>query len=317
MDHQVAALPLDLYALARWIAYTATLVTIGGGVCAWLLGRILEPDGRSNLALDAAREATWGLALAAPIVLIGAHLLRLYGQARAFLEPAEPITSDGVHAIVAGTTWGRGWIVQISAAIAAAILLAVARWRTNRKGPKVPAETVVAALLVAFASPLTGHAMENPWGRVAGVSLQGLHLLGAGVWLGTLFVLFMAAFRGVQEGGAFEGIALLARLVRAFSPLALSGASVVVGAGVLLGVAYVGSLEALWGTTYGKTLLIKIALLAATAALGAYHWKSLTPRLDSAQGASAFRGSAAIELALAALILGATAVLVALPAPKL
>ena len=44
VDHQVAALPLDLYALARWIAYAATLVTIGGGVCAWLLGRIPEPE---------------------------------------------------------------------------------------------------------------------------------------------------------------------------------------------------------------------------------------------------------------------------------
>jgi copper transport protein len=127
----------------------------------------------------------------------------------------------------------------------------------------------------------------------------------------------MAAFRGVREGGAFEGTALLARLVRAFSPIALSGAFLVVGAGVLLGVAYVGSLEALWGTTYGKMLLIKIALLAVTAALGAYHWKSLTPRLDSVQGASVFRGSAAVELTLAALLLGATAVLVALPAPKL
>ena len=107
MDHQVAALPLDLFALARWIAYAATMVTIGGGVCAWLLGRIPEPDGRRNLALDAAREITWRLAVAAPIVLIGAHLLRLYGQARAFLEPAEPITYDGVHAIVAGTRGGE------------------------------------------------------------------------------------------------------------------------------------------------------------------------------------------------------------------
>ena len=317
MDHQVAALPLDLYALARWIAYAATLVTIGGGGCAWMLAGIPTSGGRADLALSEARETTWRLALAAPIVLIGAHLLRLYGQVRGFLEPGESITWDGVHAIVAGTTWGRGWMIQLAAAIGAALLLGVARWRAERNGPRIPAATVAAVVMVAFASPLTGHAMENPWGRVAGVLLHGLHLLGAGVWLGTLFVLFVAGFRGVREGGVFEGTALLARLVRAFSPLALGGASVVVGAGVLLGVAYVGSFEALWGTTYGRTLLIKIALLVGTAALGAYHWKSLTPRLDSAQGASAFRSSAAVELTLGALLLGATAVLVALPAPKL
>ncbi|HEY7027750.1 MAG TPA: CopD family protein [Gemmatimonadales bacterium] len=317
MDHQVAALPLDLYALARWIAYTATLVTIGGSVCVGLLGRFSEPGGRSNLALDAARETIWRLVLAAPIVLIGAHLLRLYGQARAFLEPAEPTTADGIHAIVAGTTWGRGWTIQIGSAILAAVLLGLARWRSRNNGTRISPEAILASLMVAFASPLTGHAMENPWGRLAGVSLHGLHLLGAGVWIGTLFVLFVAGFRGVREGGAFEGTALLARMVRAFSPLALTGAALVVGAGVVLGVAYVGSLEAFWGSTYGKTLLIKIVLLSATAALGAYHWKSLSPRLDSAQGASAFRGSAAIELTLAALILVATAVLVSLPAPTL
>src|SRR5262245_32430546 len=123
VDHQVAALPLDLYALARWIAYTATLVTIGGSVCAWLISGLSQEGSRSNLALDIARETTWRLTLAAPIVLIGAHLLRLYGQARAFLEPGEPTTADGVHAIVAGTTWGRGWMIQIGCAVLAGILL--------------------------------------------------------------------------------------------------------------------------------------------------------------------------------------------------
>jgi copper transport protein len=293
------------------------LVTIGGSVCVWLLGRFSGPGGRSNLALDTARGTTWQLILVAPIVLIGAHLLRLYGQARAFLEPADPTTMDGIRAIVAGTTWGRGWMIQIGSAIFAAVLLGVARWRSSGNGNRIAPEGILASLMVSFASPLTGHAMENPWGRVAGVSLHGLHLLGAGIWIGTLFVLFVAGFRGLQEGGAFEGAALLARLVRAFSPLALTGSAIVVAAGGLLGLAYVGSLEALWGTTYGKTLVIKIAVLAATAALGAYHWKSLTPRLDSAQGASAFRSSAAVELTLAVLILAATAVLVALPAPKL
>jgi putative copper export protein len=142
-------------------------------------------------------------------------------------------------------------------------------------------------------------------------------MLGAGIWLGMLFGVFLAGFRAIRDGGAFDGAALLGRLVRAYSPFALTGAAGVVGAGVVLAFAYVGNLDSLWSTTYGKTLLVKVALLAGVAALGAFNWRSLTPRLESPEGASLFRTSASAELTLGALLLAATAILVALPAPNL
>ena len=316
MEHQ-GSLSLDLYALARWIAYSATLVIIGASVGAHLLGRLDGAGGRAGEAIRGAREAAWRCALVAPLVLVLAHLLRLYKQVASFLEPGEPMTSDGVRAVVAGTTWGHGWVIQILAALLALVLLGVARWRLKGDGRRVVPEAVLAALAVAFASPLTGHAVENPWGRVPGILLHGLHALGAGVWLGTLCVLFLAGFRAIQAGGVFDGTAVLARLVRIFSPVALCGAGLAVSAGLLLGVAYVGSFANLWSTIYGRTLLVKTGLLLGTMALGAYNWKRVTPRLDSAHGASIFRSSAAAELTLGALILAATALLVALPAPRI
>lgn len=317
MDHSSGSLPLDLYALARWIAYSAMMVTIGAGVGLQLLARVEGAVGRSELALREATGAVWRIALTAPLVLIGAHLFRLYQQVASFLEPGEPFTLDGLHAVVAGTTWGHGWVVQISAALLALGLLAVARWRFREGDGRLRPEIVLAALGVAFASPLTGHAVENPWGRPVGVLLHGLHGLGAGIWLGTLFVLFLSGFRAVQGAGAFDGTALLATLVRKFSPVALTGAGLTVTAGSLLGIAYVGTLANLWDTLYGRTLLVKVTLLVCTVALGAYNWKSVSPRLDSAEGASVFRSSASAELTLGALLLAATALLVALPAPKI
>ncbi|HXI20192.1 MAG TPA: CopD family protein, partial [Gemmatimonadales bacterium] len=170
-----------------------------------------------------------------------------------------------------------------------------------------------AALIVAVTAPLTGHATEHPWGRELGIGLHALHLLGAGLWLGTLFTMLVAALWTAGDGDA-EAVA---RLVNSFSPVALTGATIAVVAGSLLALAYVGHLDALWGSTYGRTLLVKLTLLLATLALGAWNWRVLRPRLGTPEAAHALTRSAGVELLIALCILAATAVLVALPAPAL
>ncbi|HEU5050718.1 MAG TPA: CopD family protein, partial [Gemmatimonadales bacterium] len=73
----------------------------------------------------------------------------------------------------------------------------------------------------------------------------------------------------------------------------------------------------LFATGYGRVLLVKIGLLAGVAALGAWNWRRVRPALGSAPGAGRLRMSATAELVLGTLLLGATAILVALPAPAL
>jgi len=85
--------------------------------------------------------------------------------------------------------------------------------------------------------------------------------------------------------------------------------------GTVLSVSYVGSWPALWQTTYGRTLMIKIGLLGLTALLGAWNWRKLRPRLGTPGSASRLLQSARLELLVGALLLAATAILVALPAP--
>jgi copper transport protein len=116
-------------------------------------------------------------------------------------------------------------------------------------------------------------------------------------------------------GGADH--AAVARMVARFSPVALTGAALAVGAGLLLAVAYVGDFAALGGTTYGRTLLVKVGCLGFTAALGAWNWRRVRPRLGTPAATATLRRSAALELILGFCLLAATAVLVALPAPKL
>jgi putative copper export protein len=66
---------------------------------------------------------------------------------------------------------------------------------------------------------------------------------------------------------------------------------------------------------YGQVLLLKTAPFASVAAVGFLNWQRVRPRLDHAGGAEVLRRTAAAELALAALVLAATATPVGLPQP--
>jgi putative copper export protein len=61
---------------------------------------------------------------------------------------------------------------------------------------------------------------------------------------------------------------------------------------------------------------VKLGLLGFTMALGAWNWRRVTPRLGTESGTSELTRSAALELFIGALLIAATAVLVALPAPR-
>src|SRR5690348_10961812 len=106
-------------------------------------------------------------------------------------------------------------------------------------------------------------------------------------------------------------------MVNAFSPLALASAGVLVFSGVVAARVHVGSWAAFTSTTYGRTLLIKLAVVALLVLVGAFNWRRVRPALatSDARAPERFRRSATLEVVLAALVLAVTAVLVALPTP--
>jgi putative copper export protein len=71
----------------------------------------------------------------------------------------------------------------------------------------------------------------------------------------------------------------------------------------------------LWTTPYGSWLFRKLVGVGVMAGCGAYNWKKAGPRLirDGVEGP--IRRSIRLELAVGALVLLATAVLVASPLP--
>jgi putative copper export protein len=107
----------------------------------------------------------------------------------------------------------------------------------------------------------------------------------------------------------------VAALVNAFSPTALAFAGVTALTGLFAAWLHVGRPAALWETGYGQTLLVKLAVLSLVAGTGAYNWRRVRPALGDDTGTARVRRSAAAELAVGAVVLLVTAVLVATPTP--
>ena len=184
---------------------------------------------------------------------------------------------------------------------------------------------VAGAIATAVTLPLTGHALAASWHWSITLPLQALHVLAGATWLGSLLLLVLVVF-GAGSAAAAAAAAgagadaerrerTVADLIAVFSPVAMVGVAGAVVMGTALSVSYVGSWAGLWQTAYGRTLLVKIGLLGLTALLGAYNWRRLRPRLGTPGSAGRLFRSARLELLVGALLLVATAILVALPAP--
>jgi putative copper export protein len=192
--------------------------------------------------------------------------------------------------------------------------------------------TVIAVIAFALASVAT---RESPiaW-SVAGIAtlivmLGGLvttkigqvvnpiHVFAASMWIGTLIVLVAAGITAVlgDTMQSAERAPAIALLVNRFSTIALWSAGVLLLTGVITAWKHLGQISALWTSIYGRTLLVKLCLVAVVFTLGAYNNRRLKPSLDTVEAGRRLARSATLEVAFAALVLIVTAVLVNLPAP--
>ncbi len=299
-------MPLDGYAVARWLAYGATLALVGLAVAPAVLAR----SGHSAALDPAIRRRGARLGSAAAALLLLATLLRLWYQARSFLEPGEVVTREIVGLVLGSGSWGTGW--KLVAGIAALLTVVWATPSLRRFGGLHR----LLVLGLAVATPFAGHGAAAESGVWLGTVLHAVHLLATGAWLGTLLVLAAAAFPPTLRQGGEAREADMARIVRTFSPLALVGAGVAAASGLVLSWTLVGSTGALVASEYGRWLMLKLALVAVVAGIGFRNWRVLTPRLGEA-AAEPMARSAGTELAFGALILAVTAILVAREAPGL
>jgi len=302
-----------LYAALRALGFIAALGMIGSTVFGLFVaprlartaggGTARESDDTVARAARLGREAAW-LVVAVAIGRLIAQSYAVHGMRRAW---------DGslLASMITGTIWGHAWILCIIAGGLGILAFTMVRG-TTRRGWGIAA---LASLALSLALALSGHAVATPNRTALAIVADVVHVLAAGGWLGTLLVVVLAGIPAVLADAREMRGARIATLVQLFSPVALTCAAALVITGVVAAWLHLGSFAALWSSSYGRVLILKLVLVATVVGFGAFNWRVLSPTLGDERAAAGIRRSAARELTVGLLVLIVTAVLVALPPP--
>ncbi|WP_299625404.1 copper resistance D family protein [Pelagibius sp.] len=161
---------------------------------------------------------------------------------------------------------------------------------------------VLGGLCVAASFGLVGHVQDEPQSLL----LQGLlvlHLLGVGLWIGSLWPLLSLARVGEQPR--------VARIMARFGRLAVVFVGTLLAAGVALAWLLLEDIGHLAATPYGRLLLIKIGLVTLLLGLAALNKLRLVPALAAGERSASLRlrRSIRLEITMVLLILTATGLL--------
>jgi putative copper export protein/methionine-rich copper-binding protein CopC len=297
-----------IYTLVRWANFLGIIGALGTVAFGLLVLTLAEfRTGRSAGASAKILLARVGL-VSSGIVLFGAVARLLAQRAALFGTGAMMNLAEGSGALMS-TAWGAGWLLQVLAGSTAMVGFRLVR-RRPRAGWGL---ALLGSLLLSLTPALSGHAVSAEGLGVLPILADTLHVIGAGGWIGSLFVMLLFAFR--RKGGEDRQSIPLADLVRAFSPTAVFFVGILVVTGLFSAWTQLGSFGALWSSGYGRVFLLKLGILVPVFATGAYNALRIRPALAEGKGESRFRWSAGIEVAVASFVLFVTAILVATPTP--
>ena len=173
------------------------------------------------------------------------------------------------------TQSGRVWLLREAyGAALALILLWFARYRGELKSNPVR---------FVSCSPAGGRPQSYQscrrceTGYVAAVAADAMHLIATGLWGGGFLALFWILYRGVKT--MTLPLSWGAETVRRFSRLALGSVSILILTGLYQSWIQVGDLRTLFGTDYGRVLLLKLVLFIAILGFGALNFLATGPAL--------------------------------------
>lgn len=304
-------------AATRWIEFVAMLSVVGAVVFRLVVLRGFErlaggegvTEARAEL-VDSARR----LGQSALVLLLVAALSRLYEEANVVLGPPERTGRPPWRMLLLDTSWGRGWLVGVIGIVIAAVGFAVVKRSRSVVGWAIVA---LGAVGIVIAPSLTGHAMTTAPVPLS-LTMDILHVAAVCAWLGALLTLLLSAIpfvRGTRPHGSLGSGQLVAALVRSFHPVALTCAAIVIATGVVAAWLRLPALSDLWTSAYGRVLLVKVCFVALVVLLGALNWRRLLPALGEDATARRLTRTVSAELAIAALVLAATAALVSISPP--
>lgn len=196
------------------------------------------------------------------------------------------------------TSGGRAWDILA----AGSLLLGLGRWLM----PRCHALAAVLAGCSLASLSLTGHAaMTTGLERALHASIDMVHVLSAGAWLGGLvgFVFVMRAARDVAHRP--QAVVALSR----FSALGHVAVALAILSGVANSLLILGHLPTDWRSPYQAGLLIKIGLVAIMSLAAIVNRYVFVPHLrrKRREAETALFAGAAFELLLGAIVIALVA----------
>lgn len=331
MHHDPASMPQGngfgadspAYVAVRWLEFMALLLAIGAVVFRqFVLASLRRTEDPDPAMLDVAEARAARVGVLAASALVATLLLRLLAQSYAMHGAADAWNIGLSAEMIEKTMWGKGWLVQLAGVLVAGLGFHLAfRARLARKARgAMPGRgrlgwrlATLGVVLLAFSSALSGHASAAPRLKVLAVIADGLHVMSASGWLGSLALVLIAGLPAANALAETTRGPRIAALINAFSPVALASAALAASTGVFAAWLHVGRIPNLWGTRYGITLLVKLTILGVVALTGFYNWRFVKPRLGTGEATVHLRRSARVEVVVAVLVLLVTAILVATP----
>jgi copper transport protein len=258
--------------LLRWLHVWLLAALIGALAVAWLLRSGAEPG-----PVPGARRRLLGVAASCAAFGATAGVLELVEQARR-VAPTLPTGPDASPLAVAGrlitaSRWGELWIAREVVLVALAAVVLRLRSGTGRRRT-LPAAAGLLILAAVGLEALGSHAAALDSGRTAAVVVIAVHTLAACVWLGGVAALAVVAWPP-RSGG----LAVIRANVRRFTTLALLSVGLVTATGLYSAGRQLDSAGSLVTTAYGRTLLVKSALLLVLLGFGLANSRRPSRRL--------------------------------------
>jgi copper transport protein len=259
--------------IARWATFLLAMAAIGLFVLRMLIARIVQVrlPGVSLRPLSTAYGIVVGLCLvAAPVYLV---------MSTAKFAQRSVFDLGDVVPLLTSSAFGRGYLDLELILALFAVAGAAAIWLdAPERGERTVASLLATAGAFGAAGAamlvpgLTGHAAQTS-PRWLSLLLDWSHLAAGAIWIGGLVGLLVLGATAAEQR-----IEALAVCVPRFSRVALCSVIVLVGTGIGSSFTHFPTLASLWDTSYGKSLVLKLGLLAGTIVLASANFTRTAPR---------------------------------------
>jgi len=305
---------------ARWLAFLSLMAAIGLFVLRIVVARPVV----ARVPGTRLRAVTIAFGAASVVALLAIPVYVLLSTAEFALRSFWSF--GALFPLVRVSAFGRSWLdlELVFALFVGAAAIAIWLDQPERRQRSTAALLALAGALGAAAAcllvpGLAGHAGQTS-PRGLSLAFDWFHLVAGSVWVGGLIGLVVLA----ATLPAARRVAALVVCVPRFSNVAFVSVLVLIGAGTGSAVQQMPTLASFWQTSYGKSLLVKIALLAAALLLAAVNLLRNVPRFKAfgtrpelgAPAASLLRRLVGGEALLVSGAVLAAAVLSSLPPPS-